>query len=110
MKNLLIIILSFFGTLALANVDKELLNAKEKTIEKIRYYENKLFKSADPDLSLRNIRWNEAFKVKEANLFDRQYVSYDLNQPASPFVILVVPFQKIKFNNNRNESNVKLKN
>jgi len=111
MKIIIILLLTSFGTFALANTDLNLLKDNEKTIQKIRYYENKLFSSSGIDLSHMNVNWEKQFIPKEeANRWSRRYVSYNLTEPSSPFVILVIPFQKLIQFNNKNFIKIKPKN
>jgi hypothetical protein len=101
MKTIIILlILSLVPLATFANSDRTIILSKEKkqAIEKIKYYEYKLFKSSNEN-NIRQI--NLKYQAKESTLLQRiipaqRYVSYNLSQPASPFLIMVIPFENSK--------------
>jgi len=98
--NIIVLALSLITIAAFANSDRTIILSKEKkqTIEKIKHYEYKLFKSTEKNKIVKvNLRYQFSEPTNWQRLVPkRQYVSYDLSQPASPFVIMVIPSRKLK--------------
>ncbi|MFW5762061.1 MAG: hypothetical protein ACOCXH_13885 [Cyclobacteriaceae bacterium] len=96
MKILLIFIASVISLVSVfANSEETILlsNEKKESSEKIKYLERKLFGSQFEDYWQKiNLTVKVNDKTVWQNIFPAErYVSYNLSQPASPFVILVIP-------------------